>query len=95
MLPDTKLFREFLQQPPRRELCSFRNITTSQFEGMAITDPSHRDLVSMHFQQHPVLYIDLKVNLLVLYGKGVYLMVQGCPWDHIRRYAGQVRHDSQ
>ena len=52
-------FREFLQRPLQRGP-STRDITTSQFAGMAITD--HSDLVSKHFQQYPVLYIDLKVN---------------------------------
>jgi hypothetical protein len=39
------------------------DITTSQFAGTAIT--GYGDLVSKHFRQYPVLYIDLKVNWLV------------------------------
>ena len=56
---DAEPFREFLQRP-RQRVPSTRDITTSQFAGTAITDCN--DLVSKHFQQYPVLYIDLKVN---------------------------------
>jgi hypothetical protein len=81
---DVESFRDFLQPPVQRGPRS-RDITTSQFAGMSITD--HSDLVSEHFQQYPVLHIDLKVNWLLSNSKGAYLMVQGCPWDHIRRHA--------
>jgi hypothetical protein len=55
-------FRDFLQRPLEPG-SSVGNITTSQFAETAITEYS--DLVTKHFQQHPVLYIDLKVNLFV------------------------------
>ncbi|KAM6493857.1 putative AAA-ATPase domain containing protein [Amanita muscaria] len=50
-------FREFLQRPLKRGP-STGDITTSHFAGTAITD--HSELVSKHFRQYPVLYIDLK-----------------------------------
>ena len=55
--------REFLQQPLKTgPIPGDQNINNSQFANTAITQ--HKDLVSQHFQQHPILYIDLKVNSL-------------------------------
>ncbi|KAF8909711.1 hypothetical protein CPB84DRAFT_1438611 [Gymnopilus junonius] len=51
------MIREFLQHPLKRGP-STGDITTSQFAGTAITD--YCELVSEHFRQYPVLYIDLK-----------------------------------
>lgn len=45
---------------------------SSQFAGTAITD--HGELVSKHFRQYPILYIDFKVNWLVSVSKGVILI---------------------
>ncbi|KIL58636.1 hypothetical protein M378DRAFT_311289 [Amanita muscaria Koide BX008] len=52
------MIREFLQRPLRPESDHARAKTTSRFESTAIID--HRDLVSTHFRQYPVLYVDLK-----------------------------------
>ena len=82
---EVKLFREFLGRPSKRGPSS--NITTSQFAGTSIAD--HSELVLGHFQQYPILHIDLKVNWFVSISKGshTYLLVQGCPGDHILRNA--------
>ena len=68
---DAEPFREFLQRPLKRGP-STGDITTSQFAGTAITD--HGKLVSKHFRQYPVLYVDFKVNWLVSVSKGVILI---------------------
>ncbi|KAM6503872.1 AAA-ATPase-like domain containing protein [Amanita muscaria] len=54
------MIQEFLQRPLRPESEHSRAKTTSRFASTAITDPFYRDLVSTHFQQYPVLYVDLK-----------------------------------
>ena len=64
-IANAELFRAFLQQTPSG---GPSDITTSQFAGTAITE--HKDLVLKHFQQYPVLYIDLKVSWLVSISKG-------------------------
>jgi hypothetical protein len=49
-----------------------RDITSSQFAGLAITD--HGELVSKHFQQYPVLHFSLKVNRVVSITKRAILI---------------------
>ena len=68
---DGELFREFLQRPLKRGSSS-RDIDAGLFAETAI---SHRkDLVLMHFQQYPVLHVNLKVIIwLVSVLKGVQI----------------------
>ena len=54
---DAEPFREFLQRPLKRGSSS--DIDAGPFAKTAISH--HKDLVSEHFQQYPVLYINLKV----------------------------------
>lgn len=53
------MLREFLQRPQLEPL-SDRDITKSRFNKTLITQDPYRDLVAKHFQQYPVLYVDLK-----------------------------------
>jgi hypothetical protein len=57
-------FREFLERPQREPL-SIRDITKSTFNKTLITQDPYQHLVAEHFQQYPVLYVDLKVNCRV------------------------------
>ena len=58
--------RDFLQRPTRpTEQPYSRDITKSKFDGTAIADPDHAELVDAHFKKYPVLSIDFKVGLFV------------------------------
>jgi hypothetical protein len=62
-LADGNCFREFLERPQREPLP--RDITKSGFAKMLITHDRYQHLVEEHFQQYPVLCIDLKASFLV------------------------------
>ena len=59
---DAGLFREFLQRPLKREQGP-GDINDGPFAKTAIAQCN--DFVSEHFQQYPVLYVNLKVNWIV------------------------------
>lgn len=63
-----QLLREFLQQPLKSgPISGDQNINNSQFANTAIT--GHTNFILKHFQQYPILYIDLKVDSLVFISK--------------------------
>lgn len=63
-----QLLREFLQRPLEAgPISGDQDINNSRFANTAIAQ--HKDLVSQHFRQHPILYIDFKVSSLVSLSK--------------------------
>ena len=61
---DTICFREFLERPQQAPL-AIKNIAESKFNATLIAGNPYRQLVTRHFEQYPVLYMDLKVNYIV------------------------------
>jgi hypothetical protein len=59
-----RCFRAFLERPQQEPLAS-KDIKKSTFRRTMIAEDTHRDLVTKHFQQYPVLYLDLKVGCIV------------------------------
>jgi len=60
-MTDTICFREFLECPQQVP----QNIAESKFNVTLIAGNPYRELVTRHFEQYPVLYMDLKVNCIV------------------------------
>jgi hypothetical protein len=63
-LADANRFRAFLERPQRVSL-STTDISESIFHKTLIAQDPYKHLVTEHFHQYPVSYIDLKASCLV------------------------------
>jgi hypothetical protein len=62
---DTNFFREFLE---RSQLVpTINNIADSKFKDTLITKRAHENLVDRHFRNYPILFLDLKANILIIF----------------------------